>query len=106
MSEASRAAGGNGIPRPWGEGNRIFSGAFHAMEARPASQEGRTPTGKRPGLGVMSGMSAPKDILLPSPQGRGMSFPPAALEASDTDSSSRDGIRLGVGAATRNRDML
>ena len=40
----------------------MFSDAFHAMETRPTSQEGSTPTGKRPGLVAMSGMSASENI--------------------------------------------
>ena len=52
-------------------GHTRFLSAFRAMEMRPASQEGHTPTGKRPGLIGMSGMSVPeKDPMrFPFPAG-------------------------------------
>ena len=46
-------------------GHTRFLSAFRAMEMRPASQEGHTPTGKRPGLIGMPGAMALKNLVWP-----------------------------------------
>ena len=51
---------------PGGRGGcTLFLNTFRAMEMRPASQEGRAPTGKRPGLIGMSGAMVFKNSVQP-----------------------------------------